>query len=239
MIYPGLLIQSLFTQNSGTPHAMTVVMLGMRQQYRNLIALYGVVARDADAYDGVEIGPANMYQLATAGRGAKLTLTEASFVGAVLYMAGHRDQAALAGHHAMLHETMHTCGPSIDTATAAAVAVEELVTELATREVLRLSLSIAYDDAPLIAGSASRSGCYQDLIETTTAVFGGDRSITLGALASGALQIKREMSGVCGSYQAIGSLLAVAGCEDVAGCSDRIVLAFAGHWTQTWRTKTA
>jgi hypothetical protein len=205
----------------------------MRQQYRDLIALHGISPRDTDTYDHIEIGPANMYLLAADGRGPKLTLTEASFTGAVLYLAGHRDPEAIAGHHAMLHETLHTCGPLPDTGSEGAVAVEELVTELAAREVLRLTLSIAYDDAPLLAGSASKSGCYQDLIETAAAEFGGDRGFVISALAASALQIKREMQGMRGSYQVIGALLAIAGCDVVAGCSDRIVSAFMGHWTQT------
>jgi len=210
----------------------------MRQQYRDLIALHGVQARDIDTYDHIEIGPANMYLLAADGRGPKLTLTEASFTGAVLYMAGHRDSAALAGHHAMLHETMHTCGPLPDTASEGAVAVEELVTELATREILRLTLSIAYDDVPLLAGPTRESGYYQDLIEAAAEEFGGDRGHAITVLAASALQIKREMRGTRGSYQVIGTLLAISGCDDVAGCPDRIVSAFMGHWTQTRQSKS-
>jgi len=193
--------------------------------------MHGVEARESDAGDSVAIGPANMYRLASTSLGPLLMLTEASFTGAVLFMAGHRDPGALAGHHAMLHETLHTCGPQIEGASA--VAVEELITELAAREVLRLTLSTAYDEAPLRAGAASLSCCYQDLIEIAATAFGGERGAAITALAAGALEIKRSKSGTRGSYQAIAVLLAVAGSNDVTNASDRIVDAFQDHWTQT------
>lgn len=207
-------------------------MPGMRQQYRDLIAQYGVIARDADACDGIEIGAANMYRLAAAGRGSQFTLTEAAFTGAVLYTAGHKDSASFAGHHTMLHETLHTCGPLIDNTTPAVVAVEELVTELATREMLRITLSIAYDEVPLTAG-VGQSGYYQDLIDLAAAALGGDRGAAITALADAALRIKAEMAGKRGSYQVIGALLVLAGCSDVSGCSERILLTLSEHRTQT------
>ncbi len=202
-------------------------MPGIRQQYRDLIAVHGVTAREADSYDSIEIGPANMYRLASNGRGPKLSLTEASFTGAVLYLAGHRDTAALAGHHAMLHETLHTCGPTPDTMLEGAVTVEELITELAAREVLWRTLSIPHDASPLIAGSA---GCYQDLIEAAAAEVGGDRGLAITALAASALQVKSEMGGKRGPYQVLGVLLTLAECSDGAA-RERIMSTFACHWT--------
>lgn len=186
--------------------------------------------------DGLEIGAASMYRMATpaqvgvVGVGAKMVLTEVAFAGAVLFMAGHRDATAMAGHHAMLHETMHTCGPVIDRSTPGAVAVEELITELATREVLRLDLSVSYEDAPRIAGSVSKSGCYQDLIDMVATC--GSLS-ALASLASSALEIKRSMQGHRGAYQVLGTLLSLAGCADVAGCSDQIMAGFSSHWTES------
>lgn len=198
----------------------------IRSRYIDLLATYNIKPRrGADGSVVTLISAACVYCNHT----DTILLTESVLAGAVRFEMGDRSLASIGSHHAMVHESLHPCGPDISPdSTGIHVPVEELITELAARHVTTCSVPISCS-ASISIFDIPRPG-YAELVDSFLTITGAK----LGHAAEAALRFKQLGPSKQRATQVLQCLIAdISGVPvgDTASMTDEMLEVCASHWT--------